>query len=52
MGVSKKVFSRYIGEFAFRELFNEMGWNNDRFRITYVKPSYVLLFYPEAAISG
>lgn len=32
MGVSKKVFSRYIGEFAFRELFNEMGWNNDRFR--------------------
>jgi hypothetical protein len=30
MGISKKSFSGYVREFAFRELFNEMGWNNDR----------------------
>jgi hypothetical protein len=32
MGISKSVFSEYVRNFQFRELFNEMGWNNDRFR--------------------
>ncbi|HPC43398.1 MAG TPA: Eco57I restriction-modification methylase domain-containing protein [Spirochaetota bacterium] len=30
MAIKKDVFSRYIKTFQFRELFNEMGWNNDR----------------------
>ncbi len=30
MSLNKQEFSRYIREFNFRELFNEMGWNNDR----------------------
>jgi hypothetical protein len=30
MSLSKKEFSNYIKQFKFRELFNEMGWNNDR----------------------
>jgi len=29
MPLSKQKFSSYINEFNFRELFNEMGWNND-----------------------
>ena len=29
MALNKKEFSQYIREFNFRELFNEMGWNND-----------------------
>jgi len=30
MAIAKSEFSRYIKGFQFRELFNEMGWNNDR----------------------
>lgn len=30
MAITKAEFSEYIREFQFRELFNEMGWNNDR----------------------
>jgi len=30
MPISKAEFSNYINSFQFRELFNEMGWNNDR----------------------
>jgi hypothetical protein len=30
MAISKKAFSNYIRNFDFRELFNELGWNNDR----------------------
>jgi len=30
MPISKAEFSDYIKSFRFRELFNEMGWNNDR----------------------
>jgi hypothetical protein len=30
MGIDKKTFSDYIRKFNFRELFNDMGWNNDR----------------------
>ncbi len=30
MAISKAEFSEYIKKFQFRELFNEMGWNNDR----------------------
>ncbi len=30
MSLNKQEFSRYIREFNFRELFNEMGWNNDK----------------------
>lgn len=30
MSISKQVFSNYIRQFNFRELFNVMGWNNDR----------------------
>ena len=32
MAITKAEFSRYIRAFQFRELFNEMGWNNDRTR--------------------
>lgn len=30
MHITKKQFSDFIHRFQFRELFNEMGWNNDR----------------------
>ena len=30
MAISKAEFSAFIKTFRFRELFNEMGWNNDR----------------------
>jgi len=30
MAITKTEFSVYIKAFQFRELFNEMGWNNDR----------------------
>lgn len=32
MAITKSEFSEYIKEFQFRELFNEMGWNNDHTR--------------------
>jgi len=30
MAIDKIEFSKYIKEFNFRELFNDMGWNNDK----------------------
>jgi len=30
MALTKKEFSTYIRQFNFRELFNDMGWNNDK----------------------
>lgn len=30
MSLDKKDFSTYIRQFNFRELFNDMGWNNDK----------------------
>ena len=30
MALNKQQFARYIKEFNFRELFNDMGWNNDK----------------------
>jgi hypothetical protein len=30
MSLSKQEFSNYIKQFHFRELFNDMGWNNDK----------------------
>ena len=30
MALSKQVFSAYIKQFKFKELFNDMGWNNDK----------------------
>ncbi len=30
MALDKKDFSTYIKQFNFRELFNDMGWNNDK----------------------
>jgi hypothetical protein len=30
MALTKKEFSTYIKQFKFRELFNDMGWNNDK----------------------
>jgi tRNA1(Val) A37 N6-methylase TrmN6 len=30
MSISKRAFASYIKSFQFRELFNDMGWNNDR----------------------
>ncbi len=30
MSLAKPEFARFIKNFQFRELFNEMGWNNDR----------------------
>lgn len=32
MAIAKNEFSKYIKGFQFKELFNEMGWNNDRIR--------------------
>jgi hypothetical protein len=28
--ITKSEFSAYIKSFQFREIFNEMGWNNER----------------------
>ena len=33
MALSKHEFSSYIKQFKFRELFNDMGWNNDRTKL-------------------
>jgi hypothetical protein len=30
MSLTKQEFSNYIKQFNFRELFNDMGWNNDK----------------------
>ena len=30
MSLNKREFSSYIKQFQFREMFNEMGWNNDK----------------------
>ena len=30
MALTKKEFNNYIKQFNFRELFNDMGWNNDK----------------------
>ena len=30
MALTKKEFSNYIKHFNFREMFNDMGWNNDK----------------------
>ena len=30
MALTKKQFAQYIKDFNFRELFNDMGWNNDK----------------------
>jgi len=30
MALTKIEFSNYIKQFNFRELFNDMGWNNDK----------------------
>lgn len=30
MALTKADFSFYIKQFNFRELFNDMGWNNDK----------------------
>lgn len=44
MALSKQEFSAYIKQFQFRELFNDMGWNNDRtkLQITPDENSYTL----------
>lgn len=36
MAITKADFSAYIKSFQFRELFNEMGWNNDRTKQTII----------------
>jgi hypothetical protein len=30
MAISRELFADYVRKFRFRELFNDMGWNNDR----------------------
>ena len=32
MGIKKSLFAQYVRNFQLRELFNDMGWNNDRTR--------------------
>jgi len=36
MGVSKELFSQYVRNFELRELFNDLGWNNDRTKQTII----------------
>ncbi|MFA7174438.1 MAG: DNA methyltransferase [Kiritimatiellia bacterium] len=36
MAITKTEFSGFIKEFNFRELFNELGWNNDRTKQTII----------------
>ncbi|GAK58308.1 hypothetical protein U27_05282 [Candidatus Vecturithrix granuli] len=36
MAIAKDVFAQFIKAFQFREVFNEMGWNNDRSKQTLV----------------
>jgi hypothetical protein len=44
MSLTKKEFSDYIKQFNFRELFNDMGWNNDKTKqpIVVDKETYTL----------
>ncbi len=30
MAIARELFADYVRKFRFRELFNDMGWNNDR----------------------
>ena len=56
MALSKQKFSSFINDFNFRELFNEMGWNNDKsvvpITITDVGTQHVVSLHGIASKSG
>ena len=52
MAISKKEFSSYIQQFKFRELFNDMGWNNDRTKLQITPDENIYALQAVAEKSG
>ncbi len=52
MSLTKQEFSDYIKNFRFRELFNEMGWNNDRTKVDIIPDENVYQLQSVAEKSG
>lgn len=52
MALSKQEFSAYIKQFQFRELFNDMGWNNDRTKLQITPDENVYTLQAVAEKSG
>lgn len=52
MAITKSTFSQFIKAFQFRELFNEMGWNNDRTKLPIVVDNAVFNLSGIAEKSG
>lgn len=52
MSLSKKEFSAYIRQFQFRELFIDMGWNNDRTTQPITVDNYTFTVHTVAEKSG
>lgn len=52
MPLDKRNFSSYIKEFKFRELFNDMGWNNDKTTQSIIVDNEAYLLQAVAEKSG
>jgi len=52
MALSKQEFSAYIKQFQFRELFNDMGWNNDRTKLQITPDENIYTLQAVAEKSG
>lgn len=52
MALSKQEFATYIKQFQFRELFNDMGWNNDRTKVPVTPDEQVFSLQAVAEKSG
>ncbi|MCF8226751.1 MAG: Eco57I restriction-modification methylase domain-containing protein [Bacteroidales bacterium] len=52
MALSKQEFSAYIKQFQFRELFNAMGWNNDRTKLQITPDENIYTLQAVAEKSG
>ncbi len=52
MALSKQEFSAYIKQFHFRELFNDMGWNNDRTKLQITPDENIYTLQAVAEKSG
>ena len=52
MALSKQEFSAYIKKYQFRELFNDMGWNNDRTKLQITPDNNIYTLQAVAEKSG